>query len=114
MVFEHAWGDGAAVLSYMNHVNHYVERSLADGTCRITPDLQPASVPVAHALPFKLDQTIKSEIASAKKWHNDKFAELECTVAVKGVAPAVQNPWYYDQDAAETKAIFEVRLNFYQ
>jgi len=111
VVFEHAWGDGAAVLSYMNHVNHYVERSLADGTCRITNDLTPQNAGVVNEIKFVLDEAIATEINTAAQVHNKKFSELACTVAVRGVAPAVQNPWYYDQDAQSTKDIFAAKLN---
>lgn len=95
----------------MNHVNHYVERALADGTCIITPRLNPEKPGVIEEITFALNDEVKNEIESAKKFHNDKFAALQCTVAVKGVAPAVQNPYYYDQDAEETKKIFKAELN---
>ena len=95
----------------MNHVNHYVERALADGTCIITPKLNSEKAGVIEEITFALNDEVKDEIENAKKFHNDKFAALQCTVAVKGVAPAVQNPYYYDQEAEETKKIFKAELN---
>ena len=69
----------------MNHVNHYVERALADGTCVITPKLNPQTPGNIDEIKFNINEDVKKEIESAKKIHNDKFAALQCTVAVKGL-----------------------------
>lgn len=111
VVFEHAWGDGAAVLSYMNHTNHYIEETLKNGTCRITPDLQPSGPGILQEVKFNLDDQVKQAIKNAADYHNGKFAQLECTVAVRGDAPAVHNPQWYDQDAESTKTILKEKLN---
>lgn len=63
--FEHAWGDGVAVLRFLNEVFKDSTQSPA-----ITPQSQPArtnSAAAVQKLSFQLNDTLKTGISSAKK-----------------------------------------------
>ncbi|XP_030640601.1 carnitine O-palmitoyltransferase 2, mitochondrial isoform X2 [Chanos chanos] len=63
--FEHAWGDGVAVLRFQNEVfKDTTEKPL------VSPDSQPAAVDSAsavHRLEFKLDAELENGVAKAKE-----------------------------------------------
>ena len=123
--FEHAWGDGAAVLSYMNKINHYIEETLADKTCILNRDFKTDKVSKAVEIEFKLNDAIKSRIDEAQAAHDERWNRLQCCVMPLGKAPAAMNEFYYDQgttlffffdyrqilEAQETKDIFSHPLN---
>ena len=60
----------------MNHTNHYIEETLKNGTCRITPDLQPSGPGILQEVKFNLDDQVKQAIKNAADYHNGKFAQV--------------------------------------
>lgn len=74
--FEHAWGDGACVLSYFNKVQEHIISE-----CSLNPDVRGMRSPIVSDKPtevrFVLSDNIKTEIASAVQFHNDQIDGLE-------------------------------------
>lgn len=74
--FEHAWGDGVAVLRFFNEV--FKDSTQAPA---ITPQSQPAhtdSSAAVRRLNFKLDDAMKASIGAAK----DKFDAIVKTLTI--------------------------------
>lgn len=109
--FEHAWGDGAAVLSYMNKINHYIEETLADKSCILTPNFTTDKVSTVDEIKFTLTEEINSRIQQAEKEHDERWNRLQCCVMPLGKAPAVMNEFYYDQSNSKIRN-FKILNNF--
>eukprot|EP00058_Branchiostoma_floridae_P012610 XP_002598098.1 hypothetical protein BRAFLDRAFT_85684 [Branchiostoma floridae] len=60
--FEHAWGDGVAVLRYFNEV--FDDMSISPN---ITPSCKPADINASEHLEFKLDGALQEGIQTAKE-----------------------------------------------
>lgn len=100
VVFEHAWGDGAAVLHFMNSTNTQVEQLTIDKSYHYdisTTGLVASSSGIANEIKFVVDDHINSEIKEAIAIHDDVRDTMDMVVCVMGDAPAVRNPYYYDQ-----------------
>lgn len=74
--FEHAWGDGACVLSYFNKVQEHIASD-----CTLNPDIKGMSSALSTDVPtevkFVLSDNLKSEIQSAISYHNRQVNGLE-------------------------------------
>merc|ERR1711892_1233046 len=113
-MFEHAWGDGAAVLHFMNSTNVQVEQLTKDKDYHYditTTGLVASSGGVANEIEFVVDEHINAEIQEAIAIHDDVRDTMDMVVCVMGDAPAVRNPYYYDQDGEEVKEIRARQLN---
>ena len=115
VVFEHAWGDGAAVLHFMNSVNHHTTEIVKGefaGPPLAADTLKPSSNGVLNeiefkvsiditgdssTLNFKVDEKISEQIKKAIDFNDDVCDTLDMVICVAGDAPAVRNPWYYQQ-----------------
>lgn len=76
--FEHAWGDGACVLSFFNKVHEHI---VSD--CPLTPDATSSSTSIGNhsdhvnEVKFKLSDQIKEAIENATEFHNNQTKDLE-------------------------------------
>ena len=84
----------------MNSVNTQVEELVKDkqGLYDIsTTGLQSTQPGIADEIKFTVDDHINAEIKDAIDIHDDIRGTLDMVVCVVGDAPAVRNPYYYDQ-----------------
>lgn len=76
--FEHAWGDGACVLSFFNKVHEHIVHE-----CGLTTESVGQSTPIGHhsdvvqEIKFVLSDNIKSQIQNAVEFHNTQIKDLE-------------------------------------
>ncbi|CAG5110532.1 Oidioi.mRNA.OKI2018_I69.chr2.g4923.t1.cds [Oikopleura dioica] len=97
--FEHAWGDGAAVLSFMTKMNAYVKDSLKNGDCILTND-NCSSVKNSgnlELLSFELDEKIKTKAREIAKEHDAKNSRLESKHLLLGNAPLTNVGQYWKE-----------------
>jgi len=76
--FEHAWGDGACVLSFFNKVHEHILES-----CHLSPDRKSSSSSIGstgdqvNQIKFKIDDTIRDELIKAVAFHDHQIKDLE-------------------------------------
>ena len=97
--FEHAWGDGAAVLSFMTKMNAYVKDSLKNGDCILTNENCSAvkSSGNLELLSFELNEKIKAKAKEIAKEHDAKNARLESKHLLLGNAPLTNVKQYWKE-----------------
>jgi carnitine O-palmitoyltransferase 2 len=98
--FEHAWGDGAAVLSFMTKMNAYIKSSLQNGDCILTnencADIKKSGK--LELLNFELEDGIKLKALEIAKVHDEKNARLSSKHLLLGNAPMTNVRQYWSEE----------------
>ena len=96
MNFEHAWGDGAAILNIENHIYDYLEAQSSNPI--LTKDSKGTKTKVQTPLQFNLNNDIKKEINKAYQFHENRTSTFHVHCLQTGNAPALNQPhWFVDQ-----------------
>ena len=96
MNFEHAWGDGAAILNIENHIYDYLEAQSSNPI--LTKDSKGTKAKGQIPLEFKLNEEIKEEINKAYQFHENRTATFHVHALQTGNAPGLNQPhWFTDQ-----------------
>ena len=96
MNFEHAWGDGAAILNIENHIYDYLEAQSSNPI--LTKDSKGTKTKVQTPLQFNLNSDIKNEINKAYQFHENRTSTFHVHCLQTGNAPALNQPhWFVDQ-----------------
>ena len=96
MNFEHAWGDGAAILNIENHIYDYLEAQSSNPI--LTKDSKGTKTKVQTPLQFNLNSDIKKEINKAYQFHENRTSTFHVHCLQTGNAPALNQPhWFVDQ-----------------
>jgi len=97
MNFEHAWGDGAAILNIENHIYDYIEAQSSNPI--LTKDSKGTKTKGQIPLEFNLNEDIKKEINKAYQFHEDRTATFHVYGLQTGNAPGLNQPhWFVDQE----------------
>lgn len=97
MNFEHAWGDGAAILNIENHIYDYIEAQSSNPI--LTKDSKGTKTKGQIPLEFNLNEEIKKEINKAYQFHEDRTATFHVYGLQTGNAPGLNQPhWFVDQE----------------
>ena len=97
LTFEHAWGDGAAILN--------IERTIYEYLTTNEPKFALSKQKIeANPLHFELDADLKQEIQNAQLAHDDRLKSFKVRTLEVGNAPAFAYPkWFTNQDVSSLK-----------
>ena len=93
MNFEHAWGDGAAILNIENHIYDYLEAQSSNPI--LTKDSKGTKTKVQTPLQFNLNEQIKEQITKAYEFHEDRTSTFHVHCLQTGNAPALNQPHWF-------------------
>ena len=103
--FEHAWGDGAAILNIERTIYNYLTK-LENPLLTEETKSRECSTYKVQTLDFEINNQIKEEIASAIKEYDFRFSDFQVKTYEVGQAPALLNHhWYQGEDKTVEKSI---------
>ena len=107
LTFEHAWGDGAAILNIERTIHQYLNKNEQ-------PEFTESKTRVeVEPLQFDLDSHLEEQIKSAQLAHNDRLKSFKIKTFEVGNAPAFAYPkWFEGQDSQPAKKYFSKLLLF--
>ena len=97
LTFEHAWGDGAAILNIERTIYQYLTKNAPEfsGECKHV-EVEP--------LQFDLDPHLEEQIKNAQLVHEDRLRSFKIRTFETGNAPAFAYPkWFEGEDLTERK-----------
>lgn len=94
--FEHAWGDGAAILNIERTIFNYLHKNV--------PEFEEPTEQTTSPFTFELDPHLEEQIANAQKFHEDRLKSFKSRTIEVGNAPAFKYPkWFTDQDISSLR-----------
>ena len=94
--FEHAWGDGAAILNIERTIFNYLHKNV--------PEFEDSTEQTTSPLTFELDPHLEEQIQKAQNFHDDRLKSFKSRTLEVGNAPAFKYPkWFTDEDISPLK-----------